>query len=152
MCVGGGRRERYDHTDCDWTVLMPMFVHVCASQLLGHIDVDTREWTDGVLTASARQVVKEPIEVQSWIVCDGDIDPEWVESLNSVLDDNRFAQPAYSVCVVYVCIVCVCVCVWCVVCVCVVVCVCGGVCVCVCVWCVCVYVSMNVCRCSLSGH
>ncbi|XP_076467409.1 LOW QUALITY PROTEIN: cytoplasmic dynein 2 heavy chain 1-like [Babylonia areolata] len=58
-------------------------------QLLGQIDMDTREWTDGVLTYSARQVVKEPIEVQSWIVCDGDIDPEWVESLNSVLDDNR---------------------------------------------------------------
>lgn len=29
-------------------------------QLLGHIDMDTREWTDGVLTASARQVVREP--------------------------------------------------------------------------------------------
>ena len=51
--------------------------------------MDTREWTDGVLTFSARQVVKEPGEVQSWIVCDGDIDPEWIESLNSVLDDNR---------------------------------------------------------------
>jgi dynein heavy chain 2 len=56
---------------------------------LGHIDVDTREWTDGVLTFSARQVVKELGEVQSWIICDGDIDPEWIESLNSVLDDNR---------------------------------------------------------------
>ncbi|KAJ8297986.1 LOW QUALITY PROTEIN: hypothetical protein KUTeg_024517 [Tegillarca granosa] len=58
-------------------------------QLLGQIDMDTREWTDGVLTYSARQVVKEPIEIQSWIICDGDIDPEWIESLNSVLDDNR---------------------------------------------------------------
>ncbi|XP_055895255.1 cytoplasmic dynein 2 heavy chain 1-like isoform X1 [Biomphalaria glabrata] len=59
------------------------------TQLLGQIDMDTREWTDGVLTYSARQVVREPQEVQSWIICDGDIDPEWIESLNSVLDDNR---------------------------------------------------------------
>ncbi|XP_068612804.1 cytoplasmic dynein 2 heavy chain 1 isoform X2 [Brachionichthys hirsutus] len=58
-------------------------------QLLGHIDMDTREWADGVLTQCARNVVREPQEVSSWIVCDGDIDPEWIESLNSVLDDNR---------------------------------------------------------------
>uniref|UniRef100_T1IHY1 Cytoplasmic dynein 2 heavy chain 1 n=1 Tax=Strigamia maritima TaxID=126957 RepID=T1IHY1_STRMM len=59
------------------------------TQLLGHIDMDTREWTDGVLTNNARLVVKEPQDVTSWIICDGDIDPEWIESLNSVLDDNR---------------------------------------------------------------
>lgn len=53
------------------------------------MDADTREWTDGVLTAAARAVAKERLDKQSWIVCDGDVDPEWIESLNSVLDDNR---------------------------------------------------------------
>jgi dynein heavy chain 2, cytosolic len=65
-------------------------------QLLGHMNLDTREWTDGVLTAAARKVQKEAVEQRSWIVCDGDVDPEWIESLNSVLDDNRWA----SACVV----------------------------------------------------
>lgn len=58
-------------------------------QLLGSMDLDTREWCDGVLTDAARKVVKELPEVNSWVVCDGDIDPEWIESLNSVLDDNH---------------------------------------------------------------
>ena len=58
-------------------------------QLLGQMNHDTREFQDGVLTASARLVVKEPQETICWIVCDGDIDPEWIESLNSVMDDNH---------------------------------------------------------------
>jgi dynein heavy chain 2 len=58
-------------------------------RLLGYMDPDTREWFDGVLTASARKVIKEPVTTHNWVICDGDIDPEWVESLNSVLDDNR---------------------------------------------------------------
>ncbi|KAK4472017.1 hypothetical protein MN116_005393, partial [Schistosoma mekongi] len=59
------------------------------TQLLGQIEPDTREWTDGVLTYSARCVVKESMDQKCWIVSDGDIDPEWIESLNSVLDDNH---------------------------------------------------------------
>ena len=33
-------------------------------QLLGHMDMDTREWFDGVLTASARKVVRVRVRVR----------------------------------------------------------------------------------------
>ena len=59
------------------------------TQLLGQIDLDTRQWSNGVLTVAALQAVDEADDVNSWIICDGDVDPKWVESLNSVLDDNR---------------------------------------------------------------
>lgn len=59
------------------------------SQLLGHLDINTRQWYDGVLTQTAIAVNSEPTEVTSWIICDGDVDPEWIEALNSVLDDNK---------------------------------------------------------------
>ncbi|KRY19216.1 Cytoplasmic dynein 2 heavy chain 1 [Trichinella patagoniensis] len=56
-------------------------------RLLGYIDPDTREWCDGLLTHLCRKCVSE--NVWSWIVCDGEIDPEWIESMNSVFDDNK---------------------------------------------------------------
>lgn len=59
------------------------------SQLLGRLDINTRQWYDGVLTQTAIAVNSEPLEVTSWIICDGDVDPEWIEALNSVLDDNK---------------------------------------------------------------
>lgn len=52
------------------------------------MNLDTREWSDGVLTSVAREVVKDTSK-RAWIVCDGDVDPDWIEALNSVLDDNK---------------------------------------------------------------
>jgi dynein heavy chain 2 len=62
---------------------------ISRNQLLGYMNPDTRDFHEGVLTAAARNVIKEPPEVLNWIICDGDIDPKWIEALNSVLDDNH---------------------------------------------------------------
>lgn len=61
-------------------------------ELYGHLDVVTRDWTDGLLTSILRKIranLRGELHKRTWIVFDGDIDPEWAENLNSVLDDNK---------------------------------------------------------------
>ncbi|KAM9910471.1 hypothetical protein OXX69_004465 [Metschnikowia pulcherrima] len=61
-------------------------------KLYGSLDPITREWTDGLLTKIIREIaanVKGELERRTWVVFDGDIDPEWAENLNSLLDDNK---------------------------------------------------------------
>lgn len=60
--------------------------------LYGSLDSTTREWTDGLFTSILRRIVdnlRGEDSKRHWIVFDGDVDPEWVENLNSVLDDNK---------------------------------------------------------------
>lgn len=61
-------------------------------ELFGNLDNVTRDWTDGLITSILRRInnnLRGELERRIWIVFDGDIDPEWAENLNSVLDDNR---------------------------------------------------------------
>ncbi|KAH8681293.1 dynein heavy chain, N-terminal region 1-domain-containing protein [Xylariales sp. PMI_506] len=60
--------------------------------LYGNLDPTTREWTDGLFTGILRKIVdnlRGEDSKRHWIIFDGDVDPEWVENLNSVLDDNK---------------------------------------------------------------
>lgn len=60
--------------------------------LYGNLDPTTREWTDGLFTSVLRKIIDNLRGEETrrhWIVFDGDVDPEWVENLNSVLDDNK---------------------------------------------------------------
>ncbi|KAH3679918.1 hypothetical protein WICMUC_000661, partial [Wickerhamomyces mucosus] len=61
-------------------------------ELFGHLEPITREWVDGLLTSIIRkhnEDLRGELKKNSWIIFDGDVDPNWVESLNSVLDDNK---------------------------------------------------------------
>ncbi|KAM0792972.1 hypothetical protein ACM66B_002727 [Microbotryomycetes sp. NB124-2] len=60
--------------------------------LYGTLDSTTREWNDGLFTNILRKIVDDvrgESTKRHWIIFDGDVDPEWVENLNSVLDDNK---------------------------------------------------------------
>ncbi|CAD5206375.1 unnamed protein product [Bursaphelenchus okinawaensis] len=60
--------------------------------LYGVLDANTREWTDGLFTHIIRKIIdniRGEADKRQWIIFDGDVDPEWVENLNSVLDDNK---------------------------------------------------------------
>ncbi|EPY50395.1 dynein heavy chain Dhc1 [Schizosaccharomyces cryophilus OY26] len=56
--------------------------------LFGTLDLTTHEWTDGIFTKILRSAIGS--ETQYWIIFDDDITPDWVEAMNSLLDDNRF--------------------------------------------------------------
>ena len=82
--------ERYDGKEGVAHVIDPKAISKDA--LYGSLDPNTREWTDGLFTHILRKIidnVRGELNKRQWIIFDGDVDPEWVENLNSVLDDNK---------------------------------------------------------------
>lgn len=45
--------------------------------------------TTGLLSVVMRDLANMTGSDPKWIVLDGDIDPMWIESLNTVMDDNK---------------------------------------------------------------
>ncbi|XP_066917361.1 dynein beta chain, ciliary-like [Clytia hemisphaerica] len=62
---------------------------VTADELFGYINPATREWKDGLFSVAMRDLANIQNNSPKWIVLDGDIDPMWIESLNTVMDDNK---------------------------------------------------------------
>ncbi|XP_025270513.1 dynein beta chain, ciliary [Camponotus floridanus] len=62
---------------------------VTNDELFGVINPATREWKDGLLSMIMREQANMLSNGPKWIVFDGDIDPMWIESLNTVMDDNK---------------------------------------------------------------
>ncbi|XP_062234716.1 dynein axonemal heavy chain 9-like [Platichthys flesus] len=70
-----------------WTDLNPKAV--TNDELFGIINPATREWKDGLFSNILRDLSNVAHNGPKWIVLDGDIDPMWIESLNTVMDDNK---------------------------------------------------------------
>ncbi|XP_037350847.1 dynein axonemal heavy chain 17 isoform X1 [Talpa occidentalis] len=62
---------------------------VTCDELFGIINPATREWKDGLFSTIMRDLANLTHDGPKWIVLDGDIDPMWIESLNTVMDDNK---------------------------------------------------------------
>ncbi|XP_070251371.1 dynein axonemal heavy chain 9 isoform X5 [Myotis yumanensis] len=70
-----------------WTDLNPKAV--TNDELFGIIHPATREWKDGLFSSIMRELANVAHDGPKWILLDGDIDPMWIESLNTVMDDNK---------------------------------------------------------------
>jgi dynein heavy chain len=58
-------------------------------ELYGAYDLATMEWTDGVLSAIMRDMCQDDKPDEKWLILDGPVDTLWIESMNTVLDDNK---------------------------------------------------------------
>lgn len=62
---------------------------VKTDELYGVVHMQTREWIDGLMSSTMRSLGQIENTDPKWIILDGDLDANWIESMNSVMDDNK---------------------------------------------------------------
>ena len=63
---------------------------ISRNELFGHRQSHVGKWKDGILTRSFREFADHRTSAEcQMLILDGDIDPYWIESMNSVMDQNK---------------------------------------------------------------
>ena len=83
--VTHGHDERYQkvHTH----IINPLALS--NDEIYGYFDPGTHEWQDGILARIMRTVCRDESPDQKWVNFDGPVDTLWIESMNTLLDDNK---------------------------------------------------------------
>lgn len=93
--TGGGKSSTISTLQRAMSVKLKVHTHILnpksitMGQLYGQFNEQTHEWTDGVLAFIVRETVKDESQEKHWVVFDGPVDALWIESMNTVLDDNK---------------------------------------------------------------
>ncbi|CUG87367.1 Hypothetical protein, putative, partial [Bodo saltans] len=62
---------------------------ITMSQLYGGFDEATGEWRDGLIGELFRIAARDTSGARNWVIFDGPVDALWIESMNTVLDENK---------------------------------------------------------------
>jgi dynein heavy chain len=62
---------------------------ITINDLFGWMDINSMEWTEGVLSSMMARLCRDESNDLRWMILDGPIDTLWIESMNTVLDDNK---------------------------------------------------------------
>ncbi len=62
---------------------------ITLDELYGAYDLATFEWKDGILSTIFKAASQDERQFEKWILFDGPVDTTWIESMNSVMDDNK---------------------------------------------------------------
>jgi hypothetical protein len=69
---------------------------VTRPQLYGSLNPDSNVWTDGVFTSIMKLCESQADEPEhKWLVFDGPVEAGWIESMNTLLDDNMVRYTSF---------------------------------------------------------
>lgn len=66
---------------------------VTRNELYGYLHPATREWKEGLMSVTYRDMANNRTNKHQWIVLDGDIDAEWIEVCCCTLLSERNLGP-----------------------------------------------------------
>jgi len=81
------KAQTKDGRKTTWLDLNPKVTST--NELYGVVLLATREWKDGLMSKTMRTLSNIADNDPKWIILDGDLDANWIESMNSVMDDNK---------------------------------------------------------------